>query len=201
MRISLRIAVSCAIVLLGLFAGTGVGTAAAWTGRGKLNESMAKHNARAHSRRRAPKSRWRSRRRVVRRPSAHRALGHGVNERSASISGPLVIVGSPTESEQQRAAREAQLRSAEATRKREESSSKFERLDGEEAATVASQTFPGVIDEAAGGVPRRATGATRSGFVSASAAQVELGDGESGLLQSLDPIAIKTLDGGWSAVI
>ncbi len=83
---------------------------------------------------------------------------------------------------------------------REESLIKFSGLDTEEASKVDGEAFSAVIEEPDGGPPRLPEGQSITGYVSANAAQVNLGDGERGLVQTLAPMAIQTSSGGWSPV-
>lgn len=114
------------------------------------------------------------------------------------LTDPLVVSGSPTEAEQLQAQEQATLTSPESVVVREESQTKFEALDGEQAAKVANEVFPQLIGEPAGGPPRLPVGQSVTGFVNAYTAQVDLGSDENGLVQSLVPMAIATSATSWS---
>ncbi len=114
---------------------------------------------------------------------------------SSSLGGSLVIAESPTEGEEVQAQREAKLSSPEAVAAREASRTKFENLDTEQAAKVAGEAFPAVIDEPAGGPPRLPAGQSITGYLSDNAASVDLGEGVHGVVESTAPIAIETSPG------
>jgi streptogramin lyase len=119
---------------------------------------------------------------------------------SSSLEGPLVVPGGLEEGQQAQSAEQAKLASPEAVVSREESQTKYEDLDSEQAAKTAGEAFPAVIDEPAGGPPRLPAGQHITGYVNADTAQVDLGGEEHGLVQSLVPMAIQTSSGGWSPV-
>jgi hypothetical protein len=114
---------------------------------------------------------------------------------SFSLAGPLVIPESPVEAEQLQAEREAKLASPEAVAAREASRTKFEGLTTQQAAKVASESFPAVIDEPAGGPPKLPAGQSIGSYLTDDAAQVELGEGKHGLIEAVAPIAIETSPG------
>jgi YD repeat-containing protein len=115
------------------------------------------------------------------------------------VASPLVTAGSPVEPEESEAEREAKRKNAEEVKAREESKTKFENLDPEQAANVAGEAFPELIEEPAGGPPKLPAGQSITGYVDAQAARVDLG-GEHGLVESLAPMAIATSGGRWSPV-
>jgi sugar lactone lactonase YvrE len=104
----------------------------------------------------------------------------------------LVTPGSPSEAEQRQAQQEAMLSSSQAVVTREESQTKYENLDAAQAAKLAGEAFPSVIGEAAGGPPMLPAGESITAFPTDYAAQVKLGGGASGLIESLAPMAIET---------
>ncbi len=107
----------------------------------------------------------------------------------------LVVPGSPLEGEELLAEREAELGSPEAVAEREASRTKFEGLSTQQAANVASEAFPGVMDEPAGGPPKLPVGQSISGYAAENAAQVALPGGRHGVLESMAPIAVETSPG------
>ena len=113
-------------------------------------------------------------------------LGEG-----GSLSGSLVTLGSLSEAEQIQAQQEAKQSSSEAVVAREESQTKYENLNTEQATKVAGEAFPAVISEPAGGPPKLPAGESITGFPTDDAARVDLGDGSSGLIESLVPMAIE----------
>jgi hypothetical protein len=82
---------------------------------------------------------------------------------------------------------------------RAESQTKYEGLGGSEAAQLARETFPAMIDELAGGPPVLPEGQRIQGFINANTAQVELGGGQRGVIESLVPMAVGSSD-GWSPI-
>jgi hypothetical protein len=111
------------------------------------------------------------------------------------LDGSLVTPGSPVEGEQALAEREAKLSSPEAVAEREASRTRFEGLSTPQAASVASEAFPGVVDESAGGPPKLPAGQSISGYVADNAAQLALPNGKHGVLESTEPMAIETSPG------
>jgi hypothetical protein len=125
---------------------------------------------------------------------------------NAALSGegigvsPLVTPGSPTQGEQVRAAEEAKLANPGTVAEREASRTKFENLDSEKAGEVDGEAFPRTIGEQAGGPPKVRAGETIVGFPTDNAAQVELGEGKRGVIESLAPLAVETPAGHRTAV-
>lgn len=114
---------------------------------------------------------------------------------SSSLGSSLVTPGSPTGSEQAQSAEQAKLASPEAVTAREESNTKFEGLNSEQAAALASQALPAVIDEPAGGPPKLPAGESITGYPTDDAAQVDLPEGEHGVIESMAPMAVETSSG------
>jgi DNA-binding beta-propeller fold protein YncE len=121
-------------------------------------------------------------------------------EAGGSLSGVLVTPGSPVEGEQLQAQAEAQRGNPDAGAEREASGTKFEGLNAEQAAKVAGEAFPGVIDEPAGGPPRLPAGQSIVGYPSDNVAQLDLGEGKRGVIESLAPMAIESAPGQRTAV-
>ncbi len=118
---------------------------------------------------------------------------------SPSLSGslsltesPLVIAGSPEEAAQLQATQEAKRNGPEAVAAREESQTKFEGLDPEQAAKLAGEAFPRIVDDPAGGPPSLPEGQRILAYPTPNSAQLELPGGKHGVLESLSPIAIST---------
>jgi len=118
----------------------------------------------------------------------------------SALNGPLGIAGAPTEPEQLAADAIAQLSNPQAIAEREASRTKYENLTTEQARAVADEDFPAVIAEPLGGPPKLPASQRITGYVNANTAQVDLGGGEAGLVQSLAPMAIKTSSAGWTPV-
>jgi DNA-binding beta-propeller fold protein YncE len=133
------------------------------------------------------------------------ALGEGSSSgegsgASSSLGGGLVTPGSPTEGEQAQAADEAKRSSPEAVAAREESQTKYENLNGEQAARVTREAFPAVVNEPAGGPPKLPAGQRITGYPTDNAAQIDLPEGKHGLIESLEPIAVETGPGSMAPV-
>jgi RHS repeat-associated protein len=111
---------------------------------------------------------------------------------ASSLGSSLVTLGSPTQGEQAQAAEQAKLASPEAVAAREESQSKYEGLDPGQAAKLAGEAFPGTIDRPAGTLPQLPAGQQVVGYPADNAAQVDLGEGKHGVIESMEPIAIET---------
>jgi streptogramin lyase len=120
-------------------------------------------------------------------------LAEGVSSGGAATSSPLagslVVAGGLEEGQQAQSAEEARHSSPEAVEARQASQTSDEGLDAEEAAKLARESFPGVVDQPAGGLPRLPEGQRITDIVSADAAQVDLGGGGRGVVESLEPFA------------
>jgi RHS repeat-associated protein len=114
---------------------------------------------------------------------------------SSPLGGTLVVSGGLEEGQQAQAAEEAKLSSPEAVTAREESQSKYEGLDSEQAAKLASEAFPEAIDHPAGTLPPLPAGQRVVGYPADDAAQVDLSGGKHGVIESGEPIAIETSPG------
>ncbi len=116
---------------------------------------------------------------------------------SLSLAGsPLVVSGVQPldEGQQAQGAEEARLSNPEAVEAREASQTSHEGLDPEEAATLAKESFPGVVDHPAGGPPQLPEGQHVTGIIGADAEQVDLGGGSKGVVESLEPFATGSSD-------
>jgi streptogramin lyase len=114
---------------------------------------------------------------------------------SSSLESSLVTPGSLLEGEQMHAQEEARRNSPQAVAEREASRTRFEGLNVEQAAKVVGEAFPAVIDEPAGGPPNLPIGTTITSFLTDNAAQVDLGNGERGIIESVAPMAIEGSSG------
>jgi hypothetical protein len=128
------------------------------------------------------------------------AFGDGfVSDRGSVALSPLgdslVISGSPVEGEQVQAQEKADRSNPVAVAEREASRTKFEGLDGEQAASVDREAFPRLIDEPVGEPPELPPGQRIIGYPTDDAAQVELPEGERGVIESAVPLAVETVQG------
>ena len=121
---------------------------------------------------------------------------------SSSLENPLVVpqaqslLGSQGVSE----AEEARRDSPEAAAAREASQTKYEGLSTEEAAKLAGEAFPAIVDRPAGGLPALPEGQHIANITGANSAQIDLGEGRRGVVQSMAPIATESAPGQWSPV-
>jgi YD repeat-containing protein len=113
--------------------------------------------------------------------------------------GPPVRSGWPFEAEGLQAERQSLLSSPAAVAAREASRMRFHGLGAARATQVTREAFPEVIDESAGGPPRLPAGQRIKGFLTADAAQIELGGGQRAVVESTVPMAIRKA-GGWAPV-
>ncbi len=97
-------------------------------------------------------------------------------------------------------AEEARRDSPEAVVSRQESGTKYEGLGAEEAAKLAGEVFPAVVGRPAGGLPPLPEGQRITSFTGADSAQIDLGEGRRGVVQSTAPIATESAPGEWSPV-
>ncbi len=93
------------------------------------------------------------------------------------------------------AAEAAKQANPEAVTTREESRTKFENLNSEQALSLASEAFPEMIDDPAGGPPSLPEGQHATGFPSDYAMSVSLPEGKHGVVASTVPIAVETSPG------
>jgi YD repeat-containing protein len=97
-------------------------------------------------------------------------------------------------------AEKVQLNNPEAVSAREESCTKYENLGATQADAVDAEAFPAEIDHSLGGPPSLQAGQALTGFLNGNAAQVELGEGQHGVIESTLPMATASSPGHWSAV-
>lgn len=114
---------------------------------------------------------------------------------SSSLGEPLVTQGSPVEGEEKQVEREAKLDNPEAVSLREESQTKYEGLDPEQAVKVAGEAFPALVNEPAGGPPKLPAGESIVGFPADNVAQIDLPGGKHGVIESTGPLAAETSGG------
>ncbi len=110
-----------------------------------------------------------------------------------TLGGPLVVPDGLASSEAMEAAEQARLASPEAVRAREESTTKFEGLTAQQAATTDAEVFPEALEP--GGPPELPTGEKITGFLTDTSAEVEFGEGQHGVIESLAPMAVETSAG------
>jgi RHS repeat-associated protein len=121
---------------------------------------------------------------------------------SSSLENPLVVpqaqslFGGAGVSE----AEDSRRASPEAAVLRQESQTKYEGLSTEEAAKLAGEAFPAIVDHAAGGLPSLPEGQHITSIIAADSAQVDVGEGREGVVQSMVPIATESAPGQWSPV-
>jgi hypothetical protein len=99
------------------------------------------------------------------------------------------------EAEQVKAEEEARRANPEAVAEREASGTAYEGLSPEAAQKLVGEDFSGLVDDPAGGPPRLAEGQRVTGFPSLTSMSVDLGGGEHGVVQSLEPLAVETASG------
>ena len=114
---------------------------------------------------------------------------------SSSLESGLVTSGSLVEAEETQAEREAKLDNPEAVRLREESQTKFEGLDPEQAEKVTGEVFPALVNEPTGGPPKLQAGESIVDYPTKDAAQVDLPGGKHGVIESMAPMAVETSPG------
>ncbi len=121
---------------------------------------------------------------------------------SGGSLGSLVIPGMDglVGAQQLQAQEEARRANPEAVAARQASRTAFEGLSAARAAQVASEAFPAVIDERAGGPPKLPAGQTIAGFTGDRSALVDLPRGRHGVIESTVPIATETSSGRQVAV-
>jgi YD repeat-containing protein len=121
---------------------------------------------------------------------------------SSALGSPLVVPAVQTldEDEQIQSSAEARHNSPEAVQAREESRTKYDGESGQQAEQTDGTTFPSLVNEVAGGPPRLSTGQAVVGYDASNVAQVSLGGGEFGLVDSTVPMAIESSGKSWSPV-
>jgi tripartite motif-containing protein 71 len=98
------------------------------------------------------------------------------------------------------AAEEVSRSNPEAVLEREASRTRYEGLGGGEAVALAQASFPVVLDSRGGGPPQLPAGDAITGFVDGTAAEISLGEGQRGVIESSEPMAIASSPGHWAAV-
>ncbi|MGB8966823.1 MAG: hypothetical protein WCB99_14400, partial [Candidatus Cybelea sp.] len=83
---------------------------------------------------------------------------------------------------------------------REVSRTEFEGLDQAQAASLARQAFPGVLDRSAGGAPQLPRGARVLDYATAHVAQVSLPGKQRGIVESIQPIAMPSGKNGFTPI-
>lgn len=116
--------------------------------------------------------------------------GTGGSPAESTLVGPqtgALIGGSATQEAQE-------VRSADpsAVASREESLTKYKGLGAGEVAELAGQLFPALVNEPDGGPPKVPAGGSITGYLTDNAAQINLGGGKQGVIDSTAPIAIET---------
>jgi hypothetical protein len=107
------------------------------------------------------------------------------------LESSLIVPGGLEEGQQAQAVERAKLANPETIAVREESQTKYQDLDSEQAAKLAGEAFPGVMDHPAGGPPKLPAGQQIMAFPSDNLASVDLGDGKHGVIESLAPMAVE----------
>jgi YD repeat-containing protein len=106
----------------------------------------------------------------------------------------LVVPGALVQAEELQAQEEARRTSSAAVVAREESQLKYSELSSVEAGKVAQEVFPALIDEPAGGPPKLPAGESITSFPAVNVARVG-GEGEHGVIESAEPIAVESSPG------
>ena len=136
------------------------------------------------------------------------AYGAGASHGAARAGGrsplesPLVVAGVQEldQGQQLLTAEEVMRASPEAVAARTESQTKYGRRNATQAAKLAREMFPAMINDPAGGAPKLPKGQQITGFLDATVAQVDLGRGQHGVVESVEPMAIQTSPGSWTPV-
>ncbi len=194
----LRHAAACVAVGVATSMAFAVGVSAADSssrGSAKRSGSRAHHHVSRH------RSHIKVRRRalpVKHRPRRHSAKAHARASAAGSVllSGPLVVSGSPTESEQLQNQATSISSNPETVNAREGSQTRYEGLSGAQAGNVLAEVFPEVLDNPDGGPPQLAAGERITSYLSDNAAQLVGADGEHALVESLGPMAMEVSGGG-----
>jgi hypothetical protein len=116
---------------------------------------------------------------------------------ASPLENPLVVpeaqslLGSESVSD----AEEARRTAPEAVAAREESRTKFEGLNTEQADKADAEAFPELLSHPLGGPPSLPAGQKIVGFPSDNVAQVDLGDGKRGVIRATEPMAVEGSSG------
>jgi RHS repeat-associated protein len=116
---------------------------------------------------------------------------------AAPPESPLVVPGVQAldGGQQVSEARQARLSSVEAVQAREASRTEYEGLGAGQAAQVVGEMFPEVVKDPGGGPPKLPVGQSITGYQSADAAQVDLGEGRHAVIASSEPMATQSSSG------
>lgn len=114
---------------------------------------------------------------------------------ASQLGGPLLPPSGLASSQEVAAAEQARLESPEAVKAREESTTKFAGLTAGQAATIDAETFPRIIKQPGGGPPELPAGEKITGFLTDTAVEVELGEGEHSVIESVAPMAVEASAG------
>lgn len=116
---------------------------------------------------------------------------------SPLLGGALVVpqVQSLDEGQQILAAEEARRSNPVAVAEREASRTRFESLGTEQVRQEAAVAFPATIDEPAGGPPTLPAGQSIISYPLDNVAQVNLGEGKHGVIESTEAMAVETSSG------
>jgi YD repeat-containing protein len=117
-----------------------------------------------------------------------RAASEFLSIRSLVVPGIQVLDGGQQELD----ARAAAIASPAAVARRQTSQTAFERLSTSHASKVDGEAFPALFGQPAGGVPRLPAGQKIVRYLSDTVAQVDLGSGQHGVLESVEPIATES---------
>ena len=128
---------------------------------------------------------------------ASEPAGGEASSGTSLLSSPLVVPGLQLfdGGEQEEDAREARRFSPAAVHAREESQSKYSGLGSVDAAKLAREVFPAMIEEPAGGPPKLSSGESIVGFPAVNVARVDQAGGGHSVIESSAPIAAETAPG------
>ena len=128
------------------------------------------------------------------------AFGEGLSSGTGAspLEGSLVTPGGLDEGQQAQAAEDAKLANPEAVAARQRSRTAFAHLNTAQAAQVAQEAFPRVIDRPAGGPPVLPAGQRIARFIATDAAQLELAGGKHAVVESTEPIAKESSPGHYT---
>jgi YD repeat-containing protein len=123
-------------------------------------------------------------------PAPAAAGEESLSQAGSSLGGPLAQEGALTGSEELQAQQEATVANPETIRLNTESEIAYEGFSSLQSQTLADQSFPGLIDQPAGGPPPLQPGQTLEGFPTDNAMAV-LDQGRHTIVESLQPIAVQ----------
>src|SRR5271166_4746441 len=111
------------------------------------------------------------------------------------VNGLVVPEVQMLDGDQQVLAAEQAQRATEALVRRDGSRTVYEHLSGAAAMRLAQRMFPALIEVPVGGPPHLEPGQAVTGFLSDDAAQLNLGAGRHGVIESTVPIAVEVARG------